>query len=57
MFFRTSVASMETVHFRNSGMEHLMIFLERHGLDMGIAHRQDFRSDIEWKQWKGRKSL
>lgn len=30
-------------------------FLERHGLDMGIAKKEDFRSFREWKQFNGRK--
>ncbi|CAK7994880.1 Hypothetical protein POVR1_LOCUS398 [uncultured virus] len=30
-------------------------FLERNNLDMGIARRQDFRSEAEWKKWTGRR--
>lgn len=30
-------------------------FCVRHGLDMGVARRQDFRSQKEWNSWEGRR--
>lgn len=30
-------------------------FQDRHGLNMGIAKRDDFKSEMEWKRWQDRR--
>lgn len=30
-------------------------FCGRHGLDMGVARRQDFKTQREWDSWEGRR--
>jgi hypothetical protein len=41
--------------FSSFGFGSFSDFIGNYGLDMGVAKREDFRSQREWKEWDGRR--
>jgi hypothetical protein len=60
MFYhrRQILSHLRTIYgkgsFGNFGYGTFRQFSERHGLDMGIARREDFKRPSEWNSWRGR---